>query len=132
MVTVWNRFLGSPEHDDAQGDRKRVNVDLQFDRAPVPAADLREAVRQDDHVDDDVGHGAPKTQKRHRLQVTQKRTREETDRAENHPAVGSDRRAGKTALHEVAAQDDVQNAGHEEFNELGDCHQSATPNDAPK
>lgn len=111
---------GIAEDDDAQGYRKVLHVHGPLDPGPAPVADVQEAVADDDDVDEEMGHRAPEAQDRDVVQGLEEAEGQEEDPDEHHPASGVDGAFGEDADHEVAADDDVEDASHEEFDDLGD------------
>ena len=116
---------GVAEHDDAQGDGQRPDVDAEPDLAPVPVAGLRQAVDDDDEVDEHVGHGAPEAEPGDAAEGGEEGAGEQRDRADHDPRRQVHGRVREAALDEVPAQQYVQDAGHQQLDDLGQVHQAA-------
>ena len=106
------------EDDDAQRNGECEDVDAQRHLRPAPCGRLKKAVAHDHDVDDHVGHGAPEAERRDVMQVLEEGAGQEEDAADHHPGAGVDGAVGERADHQVAAEDDVEDARHEQLDQL--------------
>ena len=79
------------EDDHAERDGERPDVDAQLDGAPVPVGEPREAVEDDDGVDDHVRDRAPEAEPGDVAQTAQQRARQKHAAADEDPRGEADR-----------------------------------------
>ena len=75
--------------------------------------------------------GAPETEPRHTAQTLQECARKQRNRADHDPGGQVNGAVWKASLDEVPAQEEVQNAGHEELDDLRTVDQAAAVALAP-
>jgi hypothetical protein len=85
------------EDDDAQRDGEVFEVESPFDLAPAPFRQFQKAVAEDDRVDKQVRHRAPKAQQRHHVQTLQEAEGKQQDTADHHPGACVDWTFGEGA-----------------------------------
>jgi len=100
--------------------------------APVPLRETREAVDDDDAVDNHVCHGAPEAEPRDTPQTAQQGTRQQDAATDQDPSRQVERCRRKHADHQFPAQQDVENTRHQQLDQLGQEHQSTANSWAPR
>jgi len=83
------------EDDDSKRDGKGLEVKGEGDFGETPVTDAAETVGNDDEIDEEMGHGAPETESRHGVEVSEECTRKKNHSAEHHPRALVYRRAWK-------------------------------------
>jgi len=97
----------------------------------VPLGDSREAVDDDDAVDDHVCHGTPEAEPGDVAQTAQKGARQQYHSADQDPRGQVQRRRREHADHQFTTQQHVENARHQQFDQLSEEHQSTAGRRAP-
>ena len=115
------------EHDDAQADGEVQKVDAQLHLGPAPLAGPGEAVAEDEHVDHQVRHRAPEAERADVVQVLEEAAGDQQHAAEHHPGAGVDLALREHAHQQVAAQHHVQDAGHEQLDQLRAVDNAGAP-----
>ena len=91
------------EHDDAERDRERVDVDAHEDLVPLPLGGARQAVDEYDGVDEHVSDGAPEAEQGHALQGAQEGARQQHGTRQHRPAAQVQGSVRKAADEKVSA-----------------------------
>lgn len=110
------RRVAEDNHAEGDGEVVQVQRDLHF--GPAPLGDEEETEGEDDGVDEEVGHGAVEAECGHVVEGLEEGEGDEEDADEEHPGAAVDE-VREGADEEVAADEDVEDAGHEEFDQLG-------------
>lgn len=113
---------GVAEHDDANRNREFLHVDIKLHLLPGPFARPGEAVRDHEDVDDKVRQRAQEAELGHRLQVLEEGAGQERGRGHHRPGFLGDGKPGEAVVHQVTADHDVKNAGHDQLDDLGHVH----------
>ena len=117
---------GVAEHDDADGNGEFLHVDVKLHFFPGPLSSPGEAVGNHHHVDDEVRQGAEQAELGHGLQVPEEGARQKRDRGHHRPSFLWNRKAWEAVVHEVTADHDVENARHDQLDNLSHVHNVAT------
>lgn len=106
------------EHDNPEGDREGEYIHPQCDLGEGPLVGPEDAVAEDENVDQSVHYTVGEAQLGHMVEVLQKGAREQQKAAHHHVGARVDLSIWKCANQQVAAQYDVKNASHQQFNQL--------------
>ena len=99
------------EHDDAERDRERVDVDAHVDLVPLPVGDARQAVDEYDGVDEHVSDGAPEAEQRDALQGAQEGARQQHGARQHRPTAEVQRSVREAADEKVSALQEITTDG---------------------
>lgn len=117
---------GVAEDNDANGDGEFLHINVKLDFVPRPVACPGEAVGDHQDVDHKVGQRAEQAELGDCLEVLQERAGQEHGRGNDGPRLLGDRQVGEAVVHQVPTDHHIEDAGHDQFNDLSHVHNSAS------